>query len=177
MDFLELLMDLLKITIPAAVVAITVGVIISGYFKSVKETKDQEIKLKTREISLPLKFQAFERLVLLMERISINNLLIRLSSSGMTVNEYTFELIHNVNQEFEHNLSQQLYVSNPAWEKVKGAKDSVIMIVNNCAESLDPNGPAEGLVNILLERLSQQESYAATDAIFFLKREAENFGK
>lgn len=176
MDLLELLMDLLKITVPAVVVAVTVAKIISGYFKNIKESNDQEIKLKTREISLPLRFQAFERLVLLMERVSINNLLLRLSSSGMTVGDYTFELVHNINQEFEHNLSQQLYVSNAAWEKVKVAKDSMIMIVNNCAQSLDANAPADALVDILLQQLQLQESYAPTDAIFFLKKEAENFG-
>lgn len=176
MDFFELLMDLLKISIPAVVVALTVARIVSGYFKNIKESKEQEIKLKTREVSLPLRFQAFERLVLLMERISINNLLLRLSSSGMTVGSYTFELVHNINQEFEHNLSQQLYVSNAAWDKVKTAKDSTIMIVNKCAEALDANAPAQALVDSLLEQLQLQESYAPTDAIFFLKKEAENFG-
>lgn len=172
---MDLLIELLKMSIPAIVVSVTVVFIISGYFRNSVDLREQELKLKTREVSLPLRLQAFERLVLLMERISINNLLIRLSSSGMSVQDYTFELIHTINQEFEHNLAQQLYVSNAAWEKVKGAKDTMILMVNSCAESLDRNAPASALVDMLLNQLSRQEIYVTTDAIFFLKKEAEKF--
>jgi len=172
---MDLLIELLKMSIPAIVVSVTVVFIISGYFKNSTQLKEQELMIRTREVSLPLRLQAFERLVLLMERISINNLLLRMGSSGMSVQDYSFQLIHTINQEFEHNLAQQLYISNAAWERVKGAKDATILLVNNCAENLDGNAPAQELVNLLVGQLSQQEIPVTTDAIFFLKKEAEKF--
>ena len=173
---MEHLIDILKISIPALVVSATVVIIISRYFRNERDAKDQELQLKNKEVSLPLKFQAFERLVLLMERVSLNNILLRLSSAEMTVDEFKFELMHTITQEFEHNLAQQLYVSNAVWQQVKNAKDHTLAVINNCANSLDRNGPANELVNLLIAHTTNDPTPPTFEAIYALKKEAETLG-
>ncbi|MGB0430714.1 MAG: hypothetical protein ACPGLV_09590 [Bacteroidia bacterium] len=173
---MELLEDVLKITIPAVVVAATVSVIILQHFRNETARREQELKLKNKETALPLKFQAYERLVLLMERISINNMLLRLSSSEMSVVEFKLELMQNITHEMEHNLSQQLYVSNPTWDKIVDAKNYVLNTVNNVADNLDPNAPAAELVNALLQIINDRQNTPTIEAIFLLKKEAASLG-
>lgn len=173
---MEDLFEILKISIPAVVVSITVVVVISRYFKNEQSVRQEEHTMKGAEVALPLKFQAFERLVLLMERISLNNILLRLSSAEMSVEEFKFELMHTITQEFEHNLAQQLYVSNGVWEKVKGAKDQTLAVINNCANSLERNEPAENLVNLLIQHTANDPTPPTAEAIYSLKKEADSIG-
>ncbi len=173
---MEMLEDILKITIPSVVVAATVSIILLQHFKNESAKRDQELKMKNRETSLPLKFQAYERLVLLMERISLNNMLLRLSSSGMSVVEFKLELMQNITHEMEHNLSQQLYVSNPTWQKIVDAKNYVLNTVNNVADSLEQNAPAELLVNALIQTLNQDQNLPTIEAIYLLKKEVNSLG-
>lgn len=173
---MEDLIEILKITVPAVVVAATVVIIISRHFRHEQSLREQEQALKNKEVSLPLKFQAFERLVLLMERISLNNMLLRMSSAEMVVEQFKFELMHTITQEFEHNLAQQLYVSNAVWEKVKVAKDNTLAVINNSANSIDRNAPAHQLVDLLISHTANDPNPMTVEAIYALKREAENLG-
>lgn len=174
---MELLVDVLKISLPAIVLAITVVVIISKHFKNERDLYQKEISLKDREVSLPLKFQAFERLVLLMERISLNNLLLRIPSAGQNVADFRLELLRNVTHEFEHNLSQQLYVSNACWEKIKEAKNYVLATINTIGESKDGMEPATELFDQLIAHITNQDISPIDEAIFMLKKEADNMSK
>lgn len=173
---MELLEDVLKTTIPALIVAGSIAIVLKQHFRNEGEKRNHELKLRNKETSLPLKFQAYERLVLLMERISLNNMLLRLSSSGMSVVEFKLELLQNITHEFEHNLSQQLYVSNACWDKILDAKTYVMNTVNNTADQLDQNAPAEHLVNALIQLITQRENAPPIEAIFLLKKEAASVG-
>ncbi|MFY0673713.1 MAG: hypothetical protein JXQ87_09920 [Bacteroidia bacterium] len=173
---MELLEDVLKTTIPALIVAGSIAVVLMQHFRNENAKRDHELKLRNKETSLPLKFQAYERLVLLMERISLNNMLLRLSASGMSVVEFKLELLQNVTHEFEHNLSQQLYVSNACWDKIIEAKTYVMNTVNNTADQLDPNAQSEHLVNALIQHITQQELLPPLEAIYLLKKEASSLG-
>jgi len=174
---MEILVDVLKISLPAIIVAITVVVIISKHFKNETEIREKELSLKNREVSLPLRFQAFERLVLLMERISLNNMLLRIPSAGENVADFKLELMRNVTHEFEHNLSQQLYVSNACWEKIIEAKNYVLGTINSIGENTKGNEPASVLLDQLIAHITNQEISPIDEAIFMLKNEANNIGK
>ena len=76
--------------------------------------------------ALPLKLQAYERITLLLDRISTDKLLVRISPTGEDANSYKNLLIATINQEFEHNLTQQIYVSDDCWSTVISAKNTVI---------------------------------------------------
>ncbi|MBI1182847.1 hypothetical protein GC194_01155 [bacterium] len=173
---MDILAELLKISIPAVVVAVTVVIIISRFFNNQLQMKSKELALQNRQISLPLRFQALERLVLLMERISIGNMLLRISATEMSVVEYKLELMQHVTHEFEHNLSQQLYVSNGTWQKIEEAKQYVLSTINATAESMDQNLEAQALIDALIFHITSTEITPAMEAIYLLKKEAESVG-
>jgi len=80
------------------------------------------MKAKTRKKFWSWELQAYERLILLMERITPDNLIMRIDSTGMNTNEFHLELLSNIRAEFDHNISQQLYVSDLVWQDVYNAK-------------------------------------------------------
>lgn len=174
---MDLLLEIVKISLPAIIVGTVVVVLINKHFRNVETLKELDVKQGAAQQSLPIKFQACERLVLLMERISIENLLTRVSATGMTVQEFHMELISNVNVEFEHNLSQQLYVSDRCWQSIKEAKEEILGIINGAVQNLDPNEDSVQLINLLIQEISKREIHPSTQAIMNIKSEAKGFSK
>lgn len=108
--------------------------------------------------SIPLRLQAYERLVLLTERISLPNLISRLSKPGISATEMKVTLVENIKQEFEYNTTQQLYVGQNSWDAVRNLKEQSILLVNQVAASLPSNAGASDLNKRILEILMSQPS-------------------
>ncbi|MDR0414344.1 MAG: hypothetical protein LBH84_02905 [Prevotellaceae bacterium] len=123
-----------------------------------------------KNITLPLRLQAHERLLVLLERISPESLVLRLRRPNATNAELHSELVAAVRSEFEHNLSQQLYVSPELWGVISVAKNSVISCINACAASLTPDDASMQLAKKLLEWHLNNE-LPTDNAIRQLKRE------
>ena len=101
--------------------------------------------------SRPLQLQAYERLVMLAERIAIPNLVSRANQGGLDYRQMQRLLIDSIKQEVEYNTSQQIYVSPVAWEAVKNLKDQNMLIINQVAASLPPESSGLDLNRRLLE--------------------------
>ncbi len=106
----------------------------------VKILSDRQVKLQeldngkaVKGIVLPLRLQAYERMALFLERIEPNQLVMRIHSNGLTVAQEQNLLLTAIRSEYEHNLSQQIYISTPVWNQVSGAKDDIIDIINAVA--------------------------------------------
>ncbi|HZI53830.1 MAG TPA: hypothetical protein VFD56_09015 [Chitinophagaceae bacterium] len=112
--------------------------------------------------SRPLQLQAYERLVLLTERISLPNLVSRANANYPELNARSAQLIliESVKQEVEYNTTQQIYVSPVAWEAVKNLKDQTILIVNQVAASLPPEASGLDLYKALLDFVMTQKKGA-----------------
>lgn len=110
--------------------------------------------------SVPLQLQAYERLVLLTERISIPNLISRLNQPQLTSKEMQLILIENIKNEFEYNASQQIYVSNIAWEAVRNLKDQNMLIINQVANILPADAKGGELSKQLVEIIMNQKEAA-----------------
>ncbi len=171
-DFLELL----KYTIPALVVFITTYYIISLFFKNQKEQKRIELALKYQDNIVPLKLQAYERLVLFLERIYPESLVVRENTPGLTNQQLQQKLIVAIRSEFEHNISQQIYVSNELWSAVKKAKDNTIQLINAEALQTSPNQPAMQLGKAIIEAYMQLQKQPITTAIELAKSEIQKLG-
>jgi hypothetical protein len=91
---------------------------------------DSELKSVSYKLIVPLKIQAYERLVLYVERIQFPVLVKRVFHPGMSRNDFQFSILQNVQDEFEHNLAQRLYVSESTWQLVVMAKEEVLQNVN-----------------------------------------------
>jgi hypothetical protein len=112
-----------------------------------------------------LRLQAYERLVLLAERIALPNLITRLNQPGISAYEMKLILNENIKQEFEYNSTQQLYVSPVSWDSVRNLKEQNIMIVNQVAATLAPTASAMDLNKKILELLLSQPNGALHEMV------------
>lgn len=121
--------------------------------------------------STPLRLQAYERLVLLTERIALPNLISRLNQPGVSAHEMKVILTENIRHEFEYNSTQQLYVSPVSWDAVRNLKEQSIMIVNQVAAALPEKATGTELNKKILEMLMAQPNGNLHDMVL----EALNF--
>ena len=156
--------------IPSVVVFLTAYLLIWLFLQQERKKRNQELLLDRIRISLPIRLQAYERIILFLERISPHNLVMRVHQPELSARELHKLLVHTVREEFSHNLSQQLYVSLQAWEMVKNAKEEVIRQINTSLARLDDKATATDLSNLLLEMST--EKLVANKALIFLKAEA-----
>lgn len=102
-----------------------------------------------------LQLQAYERLILLTERIALPNLISRLKQDGFNAREMQALLTEAIRQEFDHNITQQIYVSTEAWDAVRNLKEQNIFIINQVSSFLPPQATAMDLNKHLLEMIAQ----------------------
>ncbi|ATL47849.1 hypothetical protein COR50_12135 [Chitinophaga caeni] len=131
-----------------------------------KDTDTAKASAGSHSQVLSLKLQAYERMVLLVDRLTPQNLISRLYTSGMTVNDMHQVLVHTIKTEFEHNITQQIYVSAASWDAVKTMKDQTIALIHHVAASFPGDAPALELNKKLLELFSQtQDGATASDIV------------
>lgn len=168
---MELLADILKITIPALLVLITAWVLLYNMIKNDQNKRNQELILQNSRTVIPIKLQAYERIVLFLERISLESLLVRISSPGMTAAQLHSALLTTVRSEFEHNLSQQIYMSPQAWEVVRNARSNMIKIINGEFEKIPETASGMDFSRKLLEAVMEMEKEPTRAAIDYIKAE------
>ncbi len=151
MDFV---LEILKFTLPAVIVLIAAYLMISSMLDNALKQKQLELNMKQAEANkntksemLPLRLQAYERLALYLERINPQGLVNRLRQEDMTAPEFHYALISSIRLEYEHNLTQQLYISSEAWMLIQGVTEETISIINQIASSLptDASGTDLGM--------------------------------
>jgi hypothetical protein len=125
-----------------------------------------------QKITLPLRLSAYERLMLLCDRADIANTMLRVRMPNMKVRELRGALLLAINQEFEHNVSQQLYVSETLWQIIRAAKNNTLALVTMTGAGLSPDADAELLSNALLQALDEQSITPLQTAIMAVRTEA-----
>jgi len=172
---MNILIEILKYTLPALIVFLTAYYTIRILIKNDQKRRDYEIMLKNKNVITPIQLQAYERLTLFLERISPDALAMRLNKEKLTVRQLQNEMLKTIRAEFDHNLSQQVYISSKAWETIKNAKERTIKLINTTALSLKGDAPAIHLSKALLEKVAEQETNATKIAIEYLKKEIRNY--
>jgi hypothetical protein len=99
---------------------------------------------------VPQKIQAYERIVIFLERINPSSLVIRVNKHGMSSRQFHQELVHAIKSEYEHNISQQIFVSHNSWELVKTAKEEIIKLINISASKVASDAPSNELAMMVL---------------------------
>ncbi|MBT3206825.1 MAG: hypothetical protein HN704_10880 [Bacteroidetes bacterium] len=172
---METFLEILKYILPSIIVFLTAYFILKAQLDNFEKRSRFELKLENQKIVTPVKLQAYERLILLLERVSPETLIVRVSITGKTNQQLQNELLRNIRAEFEHNLSQQLYVSVKAWEIVINARESIVKQINTFALKVKPNSPAIELSKEILESQINIKHLPARLAIDFLKNEAYKY--
>ena len=170
--WLSFILEVLKLTIPALIVFLTAYYILKTYLENQYRLKMAEIKQGQIQTTLPLKLQAYERLSMLCERIAIPNLLLRIRKDGMTAGELQVALLLAIQQEYEHNITQQVYVSGQLWEIIKMARDEAVNLVALVAEKVGPRADGRELAQALFNIVNQRDAMAVEKALLAIKKEA-----
>ena len=168
MDYQKII-ELILYLIPA----IVTGGIAYLFFK--KHTANEEgrrrylIHKEAQKTALPLRLQAYERLSLYLERINPTSLLLRVSPINEDADQYQQLLIGNIEQEFEHNLSQQIYISDECWNVIKSAKNTTVQIIRATAKNPEVIN-ADKLREVILTSLIEKSAPSDT-GLAYIKNE------
>ncbi len=168
---MEVVSDILMITIPALIVFFTAWVLLRNLMRNDQDKRRQELILANSRTVTPIKLQAFERIVLFLERISLESLIVRVSSPDMSASQLHTALLNAIRNEFEHNLSQQVYMSPQAWEVVRNARSGIIKIINTEADKMPPAATGLDLSRQLLQAVMELDKEPTRVAIDYLKGE------
>ena len=157
--------------IPALGIVAVVYVILTKYFENQQTTHEAEWKQRKSKDYLPIQMQAYERLVLLLERINPERLVFRVNKPGMSARMMQAEMLKVIRDEFDHNLTQQLYISNEAWAAVNKAREETIKVLNMAAERTDKEGSSFEFSTAILETLGSFKKAPTDIAIEIVKAE------
>ena len=172
-NILEVAVEFLKIIIPAAIVFGATYFVMKKFFDEQHKTRLLELKREHIKVVSPIKLQAYERLALFLDRISPDNLVLRLSKSGQSAAQLRQALIQTVTDEFNHNISQQIYVTDQSWNMIKAVKEQIIGIVEVCYNECEENETGPALGKRILTRLISEKQIPTQRAIELLKKEIE----
>jgi hypothetical protein len=119
----------------------------------------------------PLRMQSYERLILLMERMSPESLVMRIYQPGISATQLKTDLIADINTEFNHNISQQLYVSIQCWQMVRVVKEEMVNLINTAYVDSGHNAVGLDLSKSIFEQLIKMEEIPTHKALIFIKKE------
>ena len=168
---------LLSIIIVGAIVTYGVYMTITKVAEKVFEKQRFDLHNKNTEITLPLRLQAYERMCLFLERITPNNLLLRVVPAASNSLELQHILLSEIREEFNHNLAQQIYISNEAWSHIVNAMNEIVSVINQAAAEVESESPASELAKKIFAQVIGKEIQPTTHALTFLKQEIQGVFK
>ncbi len=170
-NIFNVIVDILKFIIPSVIVFSATYIMMRQFFEEDYKKKLLELKEKNTGLITPIKLQAYERLTILLERIAPDNLIMMLSQPRQSATELRTQIINQVSEEFNHNISQQIYISSQAWELIKIIRENVLYIVDDSYKSLPENAKGTDLGKAILKELMNQKNHPTRGGIEFLKKE------
>ncbi|MSQ78120.1 MAG: hypothetical protein EXR21_00405 [Flavobacteriaceae bacterium] len=168
---MDTFLEILKFTIPSAVLGLIVWLILDRFMQAEESRRNLELRIKNQGLLTPLRLQAYERLTLFLERISPQNILPRISKPGMSAAELQHQVIAEINAEYSHNLSQQIYVSHQVWMLTRAVKEQVVNLVNISYTRLPENARSIDLSKMIFAFLIEQNENPTQKALDFLCKE------
>lgn len=169
----DALLDSLPYTIPSIVTGLVAYYFFLNHTRSEAKRMKIELLKEQQKTALPLKLQAYERMILFLERISPAKLLLRVSPLDENLALYSNQLLQHIEQEFEHNLAQQIYLSDESWNAIITAKNEIAHLIKNTAD-LDEVKNAQELRELILKKDIAKGSSTQT-SISILKDDVKLF--
>lgn len=169
---IQSILDILKMVLPAGLAIFGIYVAIKALIGREFEKAVFEQRNENNKQTLSIKLQAYERLCLLLERIQPQSIIVRINEQGYNAAILQSRLQYEIREEFNHNLSQQVYISDNAWAATKSAVEEILSIVNEAGREVDPEAPAIELAKSIFEKYASKEVLPTSQALQTLKNEA-----
>ncbi len=170
---MDVLIEFGKILIPASIVLYAAYLMVRSFAQKEIELKRLEVRGKAIETVLPNRLHAYERMTLFLERMSPQNLLVRLNTGTMPAREFHQLLLAEVRNEYNHNVSQQVYISEDVWEKIKSAKEDLIVTINDAASEMGAESTSLDLSKKIFEKVLMKPADPLAHALSELKKEIQ----
>jgi len=170
---MEILIDFIKILVPASVVLYAAYLLVRAFIQKEIELRKLEVRSRSIETILPNRLQAYERMALFLERMSPQNLLVRLNTSGMPARDFHKLLLNEIRNEYNHNVSQQVYMSEEVWRLIKNAKEDLIVSINDAASEMTMESTSLELSKKIFEKTMGKEVDPIMHALTELKKEIQ----
>lgn len=155
--------------VPSLIVAVGAYFIVRYFVENEQKKRILELKYESKNHILPMRLQAYERMAMFLERIEPNQLIFRVNNPELTAYQMQTILLATIRSEYEHNLSQQIYISAEVWDAIKNAKERVVNIINLAAGKLPDGAMATDLHTHIFEAIAENSPTAS--AMLQLKKE------
>jgi hypothetical protein len=170
---MDVLIEFGKILIPASVVLYAAYLMVRSFSQKEIELKRLEVRGRAIETVLPNRLHAYERMTLFLERMAPQNLLVRLNTGAMPAREFHQQLLAEVRNEYNHNVSQQVYISEDVWDLIKSAKEDLIVSINDAALEVSPEANSLDLSKKIFEKTLSKPMDPLANALSELKKEIQ----
>ena len=167
------ILDILKYTLSGLAIFFIAYSTIKAEIEKSRHLKLLDLKKAAQATTLPLRLQAYERIVLFIERINPASLLVRTHAPGLTVLQMQQMLVAEIQQEFQHNVTQQVYLSIPAWAMVKKLKEDTINLISHTARTQEAEAPAIELSKLILTHMASIDDNPYDAALAFIKTDIQ----
>lgn len=177
MEYTDIIFQIALIILPAGAVLLTAVFFLRKESEkdSEKEAKNLGLQLKKerQEFFLPNRVEAYQRAVLLMERIHPNSLVMRLNNPGMPAAGMQVKLLEAIREEYEHNIAQQLFISPEAWDLVKKSTEETKKIINLAGKQMTPTSNGMDIASKIFEISAEVGTLPTEIAVEILKKELQ----
>jgi hypothetical protein len=169
MENITLILSYFAYLLPAVVVGLVSYFFFKGHTANEEGRRRFVLQKEAQKNMLPLRLQAYERFTLFLERIAPNKLLVRIAPFSDEIEGYEKLLIQSIEQEFEHNIAQQIYITNDCWNMITAAKNATIQLIRKAAmnEKIDS---ASKLRETIIQHFMDETS-PSQKAMMYLKQE------
>lgn len=169
------LLDLLKLIVPSLIVFLTAYFILNSYLENDYQKKLLEMKMNNQGNVTPLRLQAYERLTLFIERISPQSIIMRTHETGMSARELQTNMLQDIRAEFDHNVSQQIFVTPQTWTMIKAVKEETINMINYAASNLPAQATGIDLSKAIFENIASSDRNPHQVALAMIRTEVQQY--
>ncbi len=169
---MNVILEIIKLTVPGLIVFATAYYVLKQYLDNQRAMKQIELKQNSQNTTTPLRLQAYERLSLFCERINLPSLMLRVRNNAMDAGQFKAFLLLNIQQEYEYNITQQVYVSDQLWEIVKISRDDSVSTISLASEMVNNQSDSTELAQAIISILEKRGVTAIDMALQAIKKEA-----
>lgn len=170
---MDAFIELLKILIPGGLVLYAAWLLVRAQIQKEIELKRLEVRGRSSEVVIPNRLQAYERMTLFLERMSPENLLVRLNTGNYPSHQFHQLLLSEIRSEYNHNASQQVYMTEETWSLIRSAREDLILTINDAAGEMGVEATSMDLSRKILEKYMTKAIDPIAYALSELKKEIQ----
>lgn len=165
--------EFIKLSTIVLLVALPILIVLRWFLKYNLRQKELELANSTFKELIPTRLQAYERLTILLERITPEAIVLRLNQPGISSLQLQKSLLQSIRQEFEHNFAMQIYLPVTTWATIIKSRDELIKLINTSSAEVQPNAPAMELARFILEKGINETNFYIEKAKEALKKDVQ----